>query len=280
MYESLQSLSPQYFPLNCRNSVFPKREFSLWEQRVVSSNLTAPTNENADQTELFAPSEKLAGVAFEGGEKFRPATQSIPGIYRAQSPTPLLLHTSSAFCTRAIAQPRPCLRHGLGIRPSSPEKLVGSVFKRAQTGVCGCFPASGEYTLRACFGLLCKPEEHSRERITSRERGCNSSALLGTLGTVAFNQYGADALDAERGLTPLLDVFKVSEELSPEACEVGRPAIRFVKEIAALLSGGRIWEEEGKECVGAMGKYLLRWSMDVAPECRALRPLEKLDPTA
>ena len=39
----------------------------FWEQRVVSSNLTAPTIENADQIELFAPSEKLAGVAFEGG---------------------------------------------------------------------------------------------------------------------------------------------------------------------------------------------------------------------
>jgi len=51
---------------------FHKRFDLFWEQRVVSSNLTAPTIENADQIELFAPSEKLAGVAFEGGEKFRP----------------------------------------------------------------------------------------------------------------------------------------------------------------------------------------------------------------
>jgi hypothetical protein len=28
--------------------------------------MTAPTIENAEQIELFAPSEKLAGVAFEG----------------------------------------------------------------------------------------------------------------------------------------------------------------------------------------------------------------------
>src|ERR1022692_4473906 len=48
---------------------FHKRCDLFWEQRVVSSNLTAPTIENVEQIELFAPSEKLAGVAFEGGEK-------------------------------------------------------------------------------------------------------------------------------------------------------------------------------------------------------------------
>jgi hypothetical protein len=42
----------------------------LWEQRVVSSNLTAPTIENAAQIELFASSEKLADDVFEGGAKY------------------------------------------------------------------------------------------------------------------------------------------------------------------------------------------------------------------
>ncbi len=51
---------------------FHKRYDLFWEQRVGGSNPLATTIENADQTELFAPSEKLAGVAFEGGGKFRP----------------------------------------------------------------------------------------------------------------------------------------------------------------------------------------------------------------
>ena len=131
-----------------------------------------------------------------------------------------------------------------------------SVFKRAQSVVCGCLPAGGEHSFRACcFRLWCKPEEHSRERITCRERGGYFFALFGPLGTVGLNKYGADAFHSERRLTPLLDVFKVREELRAKAREIRRAAIRFVEEVAALLSGGSIRKEEGEECVGAMGEH-------------------------
>ena len=64
-YTTNSSIKSTY--LHPNTTKFNKRLDPFWEQRVVSSNLTAPTIENAEQIELFAPSEKLAGVAFEGG---------------------------------------------------------------------------------------------------------------------------------------------------------------------------------------------------------------------
>jgi len=44
-----------------------KIENPLWEQVILSSNLSAPTIQIQPDTELLTPSKKFGGVAFVGG---------------------------------------------------------------------------------------------------------------------------------------------------------------------------------------------------------------------